>query len=85
VASAKEAKDPAAEERLNRWATEGPGAARFRWGEPGDFDRCTRFMAEHGVPPNQIPGHCALLHHRATGAWPGHAPAEEALKKAKGK
>lgn len=73
------------QERLDRWATEGEGAARFRWGEPGDFDRCTRFMAEHGVPPQEIPGHCARLHHRATGFWPGHAPAEEAIRKAEGK
>lgn len=73
-------------ERLDRWATEGEGAARFRWGQPGDFSRCVRFMTAHGVPAAQIPGHCARLHHRATGAWPGHAPGEKhANKGGKGK
>lgn len=83
TAKARKDRSGGNQEALDKWATEGEGAAQFRWGEPGDFDRCTRFMAEHGVPPDQIPGHCARLHHRATGAWPGHAPAEKAIADAK--
>ena len=78
--------DAANTERLKRWATEGPGAAHFRWGEPGDFDRCVVFFHEHTtMPDSMIKGYCSNLHARATGARPGHAPGEEAAHKATGK
>lgn len=70
-------------ERLNHWATEGEGVSRFNWGTDGDFYRCVAFMQAHGVPPEEIPGHCANLHKRATGAWPGHAPGESPGKRSK--
>jgi len=75
--------DARAVERLKRWATEGAGAALFQWGTPGDFDRCRAFYKDK-VPGHMIDGWCSNLHQRATGARPGHAPGEEAIRKAKG-
>lgn len=67
----------------------GPGAAKVRWGEPGDFDRCVHALqaevVKDGKPPlpdHVIKGACATLHKKATGATPGHAPGEQAAKKA---
>lgn len=78
--------DAANTERLKRWATEGPGAAHFRWGEDGDFDRCVLFFREHTtMSESMIKGYCSNLHERATGARPGHAPSEETAHKATGK
>lgn len=55
-----------------------------------DFDRCRTAINEeivkHGhdpLPPNEISGLCAILHRKATGATPGHAPGEKAEKAAK--
>lgn len=80
-----QARHPAATERLLQYWAEGPGAIKIKWGVPGDFDRCTRHIQEavtkggHApLPDNEINGLCARLHHRATGAWPGHAPGEQA-------
>lgn len=62
-------------ERLMRYWTEGEGAAKIAWGEPGDFDRCVLQLGEH-VSPSIVKGLCANLHHRALGVWPGqeHGP-----------
>lgn len=51
------------------------------WGFPGDFDQCVARVSKFMLP-DRAKGFCALRHHQATGAWPGHAPAEEAAKKA---
>lgn len=78
-------KDAENTERLKRWATTGAGAAHFMWGVPGDFDRCVAFYREHTTMSEaMIHGYCSNLHVRATGARPGHAPGEEAARKAKG-
>jgi hypothetical protein len=69
--------DVKATERLNRYWTEGAGAAKIRWGVPGDFDRCVTLMSKYIHNPEQAKGHCANLHKRATGGWPGHAPGVE--------
>lgn len=70
-------------ERLMRYWAEGAGAAKVRWGEPGDFDRCVTELGKY-VGPGIVKGLCSNLHQRATGARPGHAPgAEEAEFKAK--
>lgn len=50
------------------WLT-GPGAAKIRWGQPGDFDRCVRAL--RGKFPEDPEGLCANLHHEALGKWPG--------------
>jgi len=55
---------------MRYWA-EGEGAAKIRWGEPGDFDRAVRHLTEVGVPLGEVKGLAANLHHRALGVWPG--------------
>lgn len=50
------------------WLT-GEGAAKIRWGTPGDFDRCVRNLRDDF--PQDPEGLCANLHHEATGMWPG--------------
>jgi hypothetical protein len=63
-------------ERLMRYWAEGEGAAKIQWGVPGDFDRCVVELGKY-VGPGIVKGLCANLHHRATGAWPGHAASEQ--------
>lgn len=65
--------DHANTERLMRYWAEDDGAAKIQWGVAGDFDRCVVQLSKY-VGPNVVQGLCANLHHRATGAWPGHAP-----------
>ena len=72
----------AAVARLRKWAVT-EGNKIFKWGTPGDFKRCETFYREKGVPGHMIAGWCARLHKLATGGWPGHAPAEEAIARAK--
>lgn len=62
-------------ERLMHYWAEGEGAAKIAWGSDGDFARCELELGKY-VGPNVVKGLCANLHHRATGAWPGHAPGE---------
>jgi len=76
-------KDAAATERLMRYWAEGAGAAKIQWGVPGDFDRCVVELGKY-VSPGVVKGLCSNLHVRVTGARPGHAPGEEAARKAKG-
>lgn len=73
--------------QLAEYWLHGPGAAKIRWGQPGDFDRCRTAINEAIVkkggkplPDHVINGLCAKLHKRATGATPGHAPGEQAGK-----
>lgn len=54
---------------LERYWTRGEGAAKIRWGTPGDFNRCVRNLREHF--PADPEGLCANLHHEALGVWPG--------------
>jgi len=56
-------------ERLRRYWLTGPGAARIRWGTPGDHGRCTRLLSEY--MPGRAAGYCQLLHKRATGVYTG--------------
>ena len=57
-----------------QWGDEEPIA----WGTPGDFDRCTRQVMEHGhMTEEQAHGYCNLRHHEALGYWPAqHAEME---------
>lgn len=57
-------------ENLAEYWTVGEGAAKIRWGAPGDFNRCREQLAKY-VSPGQLSGMCANLHHRALGVWPG--------------
>jgi len=77
-------KDVKNTQRLMEYWAHGPGAAKIRWGVPGDFDRCVVELGKY-VSPGIVKGLCSNLHQRATGARPGHAPGvEEAAAKAKG-
>lgn len=69
-------KDVSSTERLMRYWSRGEGAAKIGWGRPGDYDTCLVELGKH-VPAGMVHGLCANLHHRATGAWPGHAPGEQ--------
>jgi len=60
----------------------GKAAAKIMWGSPGDFKRCELEAAHHGIPERMRAGMCATLHKEATGAVPGKAPAERAIKEA---
>lgn len=75
--------DVAATERLMRYWAEGEGSAKIQWGVPGDFGRCVVQLSKY-VSPGIVKGLCSNLHQRATGARPGHAPGEEAARKAGG-
>lgn len=75
-------KDAQDTERLMHYWAEGEGAAKINWGVPGDFDRCLTQLSKY-VGPDIVKGLCSNLHQRATGARPGHAPAELAAHEAK--
>lgn len=55
---------------LRHYWQRGEGAARIRWGTPGDFTRCVRHVGKH-VTPEQAKRICAQWHHDVTGMWPG--------------
>lgn len=57
-------------ERLRRYWTTGEGGLKIRWGTPGDWTRCVRYLSEY--MPGRAEGYCNLLHRRATGIYPGH-------------
>jgi HK97 family phage prohead protease len=62
---------PGSAEHLHEYWVHGEGAARIRWGTPGDFDRCTRQLEEHAhFTPEQAHGYCNLAHHAALGIYP---------------
>ena len=73
--------DAEATERLMHYWAEGAGAVKIGWGHDGDYDNCLAELGKY-VDPGMLHGLCANLHKRATGASPGHAPAEEAQKSA---
>lgn len=69
-------------ERLRRYWSHGEGAAKIRWGEPGDFDRCVMHVGKYMADPK---GYCAERHHDALGIWPAtHAAMERGHKSARG-
>ena len=56
-------------ERLRRYWTRGPGALKIRWGTPGDWKRCVRYLAKYMGP--RAKGYCQLRHKEATGVYTG--------------
>lgn len=56
-------------ERLRRYWSTGQGAAKIRWGTPGDWTRCTRQL--HQYLGSRAKGYCQLLHIRNTGVGTG--------------
>lgn len=62
-------------QRLRTYWTRGKGAAKIRWGQPGDFNRCRRQLAKYVPNPSYLAGTCANLHYVALGVWPGRETA----------
>ena len=65
--------DPKATERLHEYWVHGEGAAKIRWGQPGDFDRCVLHIGKFIKDPQ---GYCNLAHHAALGIYPATHAAE---------
>lgn len=61
---------PKATARLRRYWTKGEGAAKIRWGAPGDFNRCRKQLAKYVRNPEWLAGTCANMHKEAMGIWP---------------
>ncbi len=62
---------PRDSQRLRDYWTRGKGAAKIRWGEPGDFNRCRKHLAKYVPNPEYLAGTCANLHKVAIALWPG--------------
>ena len=56
-------------EKLRRYWTVGKGAAKIRWGTPGDWSRCTKYLAKYMGPRSK--GYCQLRHKEVTGIYTG--------------
>ena len=66
--------NPGGTERLHEYWVHGEGAAKIRWGEGGDYDRCVTHLSKY---VRDAHGLCANLHHAALGIWPAtHAAME---------
>lgn len=63
--------DPVPTHRITHYWVNGKGAAKIRWGVPGDFNRCRRQLVKYVQNPDWLAGLCANLHYRALGMWPG--------------
>jgi hypothetical protein len=63
--------NPRATSRIRRYWTSGKGAAKIRWGQPGDFNRCRMQLAKYVRNPEWLAGTCANMHKEALGLWPG--------------
>lgn len=55
---------------LERYWKTGAGAAKIRWGTPGDWTRCKRHLTKR-VGDERARRICAQWHHETTGLWPG--------------
>jgi hypothetical protein len=54
-------------EELRRYWTHGEGAAKIRWGQPGDWKRCVKYLSKYmGV---RAKGYCQLRHKDALGYY----------------
>lgn len=62
---------PRATARIRRYWTHGKGAAKIRWGAPGDFNRCRTQLAKYVQNPDWLAGLCANMHKEVLGFWPG--------------
>jgi hypothetical protein len=54
-------------ERLRRYWTRGEGAAKIRWGAPGDWSRCVKHLSKYLGP--RAKGYCQLRHKDALGIY----------------
>jgi HK97 family phage prohead protease len=64
---------PGDTERLHEYWVHGEGAAKIRWGQPGDFQRCVDHLGKFIKDPQ---GYCNLAHHAALGIYPATHAAE---------
>jgi len=66
-------------EQLIQYWVHGKGAAKIRWGTPGDFNRCVRNLRKYF--PKDPKGLCNRLHVKALGVPPGqeHALTADAI------
>lgn len=71
--------NPRDSQRLRNYWTRGAGAAKIRWGVPGDFNRCRRQLAKYVPNPQWLAGTCANLHKVAIGVWPGQEASSDGL------
>jgi hypothetical protein len=62
---------PVATSRIRRYWVRGKGAAKIKWGVPGDFNRCRLQLAKYVQNPDWLAGLCANMHKEALGVWPG--------------
>jgi hypothetical protein len=65
--------------RIRRYWVRGKGAAKIRWGEPGDFNRCRMQLAKYVQNPDWLAGLCANMHKEAIGVWPGQETGRHSL------
>jgi len=56
-------------EELRRYWTRGKGALKIRWGTPGDWKRCVRYLSKYMGP--RAKGYCQLRHKEVTGVYTG--------------
>lgn len=63
--------NPRATARIRRYWTHGKGAAKIKWGAPGDFNRCRKQLSKYVQNPDWLAGLCANMHKEAIGVWPG--------------
>jgi hypothetical protein len=54
-------------ETLRRYWVHGKGAAKIRWGAPGDWKRCVRHLSKYMGP--RAKGYCQLRHKEALGIY----------------
>jgi hypothetical protein len=59
--------------KLREYWTRGPGAAKIRWGTPGDFKRAVSHLRK--FVGARAEGLAAVYHHVALGVWPGREKA----------
>lgn len=71
--------EPKPTKRITSYWVDGRGAAKIRWGQGGDFNRCRRQLAKYVKNPDWLAGLCANLHHRALGIWPGQHSLESSV------
>src|SRR6478735_3696384 len=72
--------NPQDTQRLRDYWAKGEGAAKIRWGEPGDFNRCREQLGQY-VNPLFLAGTCANLHKVALGVWPGQEASAAGLER----
>jgi hypothetical protein len=63
--------DPKPTQRIRDYWVHGKGAAKIRWGQPGDFNRCRTQLAKYIQNPEWLAGTCANMHKEAILLWPG--------------